>query len=114
MKVTSKLTLYRLPKISLNKFYAGMHWTKRKKIKDQYEKIIYSQIKHIFCKENTYECEYRFYFNKKPLDVSNCVGMLKLIEDCLFQTDSYKVVKKLTILSLKDSKERVEIKVKRL
>jgi hypothetical protein len=36
-----------LPKISLNKWYAGMHWTKRKKIKDNYTLIVKSQFKDV-------------------------------------------------------------------
>ena len=40
-----EITLKGLPKISLNKWYAGTHWTKRKKIKDEYKKIIKNQFK---------------------------------------------------------------------
>jgi hypothetical protein len=42
-----KIILKDLPKISLNKWYAGMHWTKRKKIKDNYTLIVKSQFKDV-------------------------------------------------------------------
>ena len=32
-----ELVFYDLPKVSLNKFYAGCHWTKRKQLKDAYK-----------------------------------------------------------------------------
>ena len=106
------ITLYNLPKISLNKWYAGMHWTKRKKIKDNYTQIVRSQFSNTLTRDNTYKVEYHFTFKSRPLDASNCVAMVKMIEDIIFETDSYKVVTELVITSSKGLEDKVIIKVK--
>jgi len=106
------ITLYNLPKISLNKWYAGMHWTKRKKIKDNYTQIVRSQFSSLLSRDNTYKVEYHFTFKSRPLDASNCVAMVKMIEDIIFETDSYKVVTELVITSCKGLEDKVTIKVK--
>lgn len=102
-----------LPKISLNKWYAGMHWTKRKKIKDNYTQIVQSQCRERLPKNNTYQVEYHFTFKSRPLDASNCVAMVKMIEDIIFETDSYKVVTEMVITSSKGLEDKVEIKIKK-
>lgn len=106
------ITLYNLPKISLNKWYAGMHWTKRKKIKDNYTQIVRSQFSNTLTRDNTYKVEYHFTFKSRPLDASNCVAMVKMIEDIIFETDSYKVVTEIVITSSKGLEDKVIIKVK--
>ncbi len=106
------ITLYNPPKISLNKWYAGMHWTKRKKIKDNYTQIVRSQFSSLLSRENTYKVEYHFTFKSRPLDASNCVAMIKMIEEIIFETDSYKVVTELVITSCKGLEDKVTIKVK--
>ena len=106
------ITLYNLPKISLNKWYAGMHWTKRKKIKDNYTQIVRSQFSSLLSRDNTYKVEYHFTFKSRPLDASNCVAMVKMIEDIIFETDSYKVVTEIVITSSKGLEDKVTIKVK--
>lgn len=105
------IVLKDLPKISLNKWYAGMHWTKRKKIKDNYTMLVKAQHKQVFSRTKTYRVEYHFTFKSRPLDASNCVAMVKMIEDILFETDSYKVVTGLAITSRKGDHDQVEIKI---
>jgi len=90
-------------KISLNEWYSGMHWTKRKKIKDLYKMIVKGNY------DKPCEVSYSFTFKSRPLDCSNCVALLKIIEDCLFPNDGIKVVKKLTIESKKGAKDSVLI-----
>ena len=107
-----EIILNELPKISLNKWYAGMHWTKRKKIKDNYTKLVRSQFSDTLRKDKTYKVEYHFTFKSRPLDASNCVAMVKMIEDIIFETDSYKVVTELVITSSKGLADKVAIKVK--
>lgn len=107
-----KLTFNNLPKISNNKFYAGVHWAQRKKIVDNYKKIVYALLcvqtdRRKF--EKPCEVEYIFEFKNKPLDCSNTVGMLKMIEDVLFPDDSYKIVKKLIITSLSSVEDKVTV-----
>jgi hypothetical protein len=101
-----------LPKISLNEWYAGCHWTERKRIKDTYKIIIYSQMGH---KElSPCDCEYDFEFKSHPLDCSNTVAMAKMIEDCLFQKDGIKVVRSIKLTSCKGEKDKVTVKINQI
>ena len=100
----TRFRFFDLPKISLNEFYSGKHWSKRKKIKDAYKLLLMPQIP----KQINFPCvvEYEFWFTTRPLDCSNaCGGMVKLIEDCLFEDDSYKMVRsiKVTVKKAKDN-----------
>jgi hypothetical protein len=96
-----QITLKNLPKISLNEWYAGKHWTKRKQLKDAYKLIVKSQFKDVLSKEGQYEVDYMFCFKSRPLDASNCVAMVKLIEDIMFEDDKYNIVLSITISSMK-------------
>ena len=109
-----KITLLNLPKISLNKWYAGSHWTKRLEIKRVYETIIKPQFKKVFPKTGVYKVSYDLYFKGKLLDCSNCVAMVKLIEDVIFEDDKPDIVTEIKIRSMKDKNERVEIKVDKI
>jgi len=106
-----EIILKGLEKISLNKWYAGMHWTKRKKIKDNYTLIVKSQFNKTLPKINTYNTEYHFEFKSRALDASNCVAMVKMIEDIIFEDDSYKVIKSILITSKKGLEDSVKIKI---
>ena len=109
-----EIILTDLPKISLNKWYAGMHWTKRKKIKDTYTLMVKSQFNKILPKADQYETEYHFTFKSRALDASNCVAMVKMIEDIIFEDDSYKIIKSILISSCKGSENEVKIKIKKV
>ena len=101
-----------LPKISLNKWYAGMHWTKRKKMKDSYTQIVRSQFREVLPKDKSYSVEYHFTFKSRPLDASNCVAMVKMVEDIIFEDDSYKIISSILISSGKGSRDTLEINIK--
>lgn len=111
MEFQKEIILKGLPKISLNKWYAGTHWSKRKKLKDTYHLLINSQVKIKFPKTNRYNVVYEFYFKQKPLDASNCVAMLKMIEDVIFEDDNYKIVESITIKSKKAQSDFVKISI---
>ncbi len=100
-----------LPKISLNEWYSGNHWSKRKEIKDKYYLLIKSQFKGVFRKNKRYKVGYTFKFKTKPLDASNCVAMVKMLEDIIFEDDRYDIVTELNIKSLKYSENIVCVKV---
>ena len=100
-----------MPKISLNDWYSGKHWSKRKTLKDSYKYLVKSQYKYTFSKEEQYKVRYVFYFKSHPLDSTNCVAMAKLIEDIIFKDDKYNIVLSTTLESRKDKDERVEIYV---
>lgn len=102
-----EITLRNLPKISLNEWYAGKHWTKRKAIKDTYKLIVKSKFKHVFSKDKTYQVEYDFYFKKRPLDASNCIAMVKMIEDIIFEDDKWNIVESIKVSSRKTKNEDV-------
>lgn len=106
-----KIILTNLPKVSLNLFYAGVHWTKRKKLKDKYKLLIKSQFKQVLSKDKTYQVQYIFNFKTRPLDASNCVAMVKLIEDVIFEDDNYKIVESINIKSRKAKFDSVEIEI---
>jgi len=104
------IELHDLPKISLNEFYSGKHWSNRKKIKDNITLLVKAQTKEII----DYPCdvEYDFWFKKNPLDCSNaCGGMVKMIEDCIFPDDSPKIVRSIKVSSQKRNDDIVFIKI---
>ena len=100
-----------MPKISLNKWYAGEHWTIRNKLKETYIWIVKSQFKEILSKDSIYECEYVFTFKSKPLDASNTIAMVKMIEDIIFEDDKWDIVRKISISSIKGNEDIVNIKI---
>ena len=107
-----KLFFHDLPKISNNQFYAGVHWSTRKKIKDNFALIVLAQLRDQTSRRNfTKPCkvEYIFEFKSKPLDCSNAVGMVKLIEDILFPDDSPKIVQEIKVSSLKSVEDKVTV-----
>lgn len=107
-----KLIFENLPKISNNKFYAGVHWAERKKLVDKVKTIVrmllYSQTKRRSFSKPC-DVEYIFEFKSRPLDCSNTIGMLKIIEDVLFPDDSIKIVRSLKIVSVKSVENKVTV-----
>ncbi len=77
---------YRMPleglKVSTNKIYAGIHWAKRKEIKDGFLNLAV-----IFCRPvqrvESYpvRIHYRFVFASRGLDTLNTAFMAKMLED---------------------------------
>lgn len=112
-KVT-RIVLKDMPKVSLNAWYASQHWTKRKQIKDTYAWLIKSKVKGKFSKDKQYEVDYVFGFKKNPLDVTNVVGMAKLVEDQLFEDDKYDIILKVSMSSIKAKEDFIEITVKEI
>lgn len=100
-----------LPKISLNAWYSGDHWSKRKKIKDEYHWIVKSQFKRILPKINKYRVSYTFEFKTKPLDASNCIAMVKMIEDIIFEDDKWDIIEIGKIKSTKSKTDKVVITI---
>jgi len=100
-----------LPKVSLNVWYSSKHWSFRKKLKDNYTLIVKSQFKDVLPASESYDTEYHFTFKSRPLDASNCVAMVKMIEDIIFEIDGYKVIKSILITSEKGAEDKVEIKI---
>lgn len=110
MKKT-EIVLIGMPKISLNDWYSGCHWSKRKKIKDLYKWKVREQTKQIFKDDRQYHVEYCFEFKSNPLDSSNCSAMVKIIEDILFKKDGYNVVLSVKMSSRKSKSDKVTITI---
>jgi len=106
-----KIILKDLPKVSLNVWYSSKHWSFRKKLKDNYTLLVKSQFKEVLPASNSYDTEYHFTFKSRPLDASNCVAMVKLIEDIVFENDGYKIIKSILVTSNKGAEDFVEIKI---
>lgn len=100
-------------KVSTNAIYAGLHWSKRKKLADLYHaSLIEYRNKPI----NKYPVDvtYIFRFKGRLLDCDNCSYMAKLLKDGLrhwkiIEDDTPEFVQSVTLLSQKGSKDEVEI-----
>jgi hypothetical protein len=104
-----KIVLTNLPKVSLNQWYSGKHWTSRQKTKKLYILQVKSQCKRIFSKDNQYTVHYAFEFKRNPLDSSNCIAMVKMIEDILFEDDRWDIIDLGSITSRKSKEDKVTI-----
>jgi hypothetical protein len=106
-------------KVSTNKYYSGMHWTKRNKLKDMYLFEVKSKIREIQKIDNPVNIEFYFFFKSRALDSSNCSIMGKMIEDSLVKIgilndDTYKHVRKVSYTSNKGEKDYVDIIIKKV
>ena len=70
-------------KVSTNLIYKGLHWTKRKEIKDDYLTWFLSYKDALRTLESKVGIQFDYYWKTKPLDSSNCTYMSKMIEDCM-------------------------------
>ena len=71
-------------KVSTNRIYAGIHWTKRKKIKDSIldiAAVFFRPIQRILA--YPVEIRYRFIFSSRALDTTNTTFLVKMFEDAL-------------------------------
>ena len=104
-----KLTFKDLTKKSLNDWYAGTHWSKRKKTKDIYKLVVRSQFHDVL--QGKFIVDWLFTFQNNPLDASNCVAMIKLVEDIIFEKDDWKHMEIGGIKSIKGDIDKVELTI---
>jgi len=102
-----KIKIDNILKISTNKIYAGVHWTKRNEIKDGYLLLTKKQFKALDPIIDKVDLLFSFYFTKNAFDSSNCSYMAKMIEDCLvkygvLKDDTIKYVGKISLTSQRD------------
>lgn len=100
-------------KVSGNAVYAGLYWSKRKKLADLYHTYM-MQFRNNKVAEYPVDISYVFTFKSKALDTTNCFLMAKLIEDGLvkngiLESDSPDFVQSTTIYSSKGLKDEVQI-----
>lgn len=100
-------------KVSMNKIYAGFHWSKRKKLADLYHSYMLA-----FRKEKVVsypvDITYEYTFKSKPLDSLNCALVSKMIEDgmvgCgILKGDDPVHVRSSTLSSKKGDRDEVHI-----
>lgn len=101
---------YRIPlkglKVSTNKIYEGIHWTKRREHKDSISGYARAFCRPIQVPESyPVEIRYRFLFRTRALDTLNCAYMAKMFEDSLrtlevLEDDSPKFVARSIIESI--------------
>ena len=93
-------------KISTNAIYAGVHWTKRKKLKDSYLWLTKGPFKQLKPAEGRVDLSFTFFWAGRSLDSSNCSFLCKMFEDCLVEygvlkDDTIKHVAKISMESRK-------------
>lgn len=92
--------LYKGPLVSSNKFYAGVHWTQRAKLKDDYALVFNDLLKKAKVKKFT-EFSLTMRFNSRH-DVDNVVATAKIFIDTLkgkyVEDDTKAFFKKLSVL----------------
>lgn len=110
-----KIELLLPEKVSTNRIYAGMHWSKRLKLAELYHsELMPFRSKKDKSIQYPVDITYVFEFKSKPLDTSNCTFMVKLLEDGLrvnglIEDDSPEFVSSTHIYSQKGSKDKVVI-----
>lgn len=111
-----------LGRFSNNKLYGGLHWSTRAKVAREWHEFYFYLAKEQGAKlieHYPVSVTYEFHFRNQPMDSSNCVGMVKLIEDALkgvlWTDDDPRHINKLTIVVApelqKGFKEKVVIKI---
>lgn len=103
-------------KISANAIYAGIHWSKRKRIKDLYRQYMLQYKGKFTIESYPIGISYDFTFRRSPLDSSNCFLLIKIIEDSLIhinllEDDSPKFVHSTSVTSKKGKDDRVKITI---
>lgn len=90
-----------------------MHWSKRKKIADEWHMALLPHKKKLEPEKVPTGVTYDFFLKGKLLDVSNCAGMVKLLEDSMvvngiLEDDSPEYVREITV-SVREGDNEVDI-----
>ena len=109
--MTTEIILKDLPKISLNEWYSGKHWSKRKALKDNIKWLVYSQFKTVFPKIDKYIVSYEIVSKTRPLDADNTIGITKLLTDILFEDDKWDIITQVCLSSRKGDEDYVRVTV---
>jgi len=78
------ITINGLTKLTFNK-YNHLHWSKKKKFKDNIRLLLLSTTKNRF--KGGYNLNFEFTFIGRKLDTINVTHYCKIIEDFLFKQD---------------------------
>lgn len=107
-------------KVSLNRIYAGVHFTERAEHKDDWYYSVLEAKPKKYHGEFPVEMNYHFKTSGSPLDISNHAYMIKMCEDALvacgvLPDDSQKYVCKISTTAeqiKKGDKQIVEVTIK--
>lgn len=116
--ISKDIIHYKIPlrglKFSTNKIYAGIHWSKRKEIKDGILSVTAGFCRPILkVKSYPVRIVYRFVFRSRSLDTLNTAAMAKMFEDAfrtlgILQDDSPKFVNKSELEVIEVSRKKGE------
>jgi hypothetical protein len=100
-------------KISLNKIYAGVHFSQRSKHKDAYYWAVFSANPKPYTGSFPAVCHYHFKLRGTELDISNLSYMTKMTEDALvacgvLPDDTPKYVNRIILTSEKIGKNEAD------
>ncbi len=118
----SNLLEFHIPlprKISSNSIYGGMHWSKRKKIADEFHNVVFYTVKNERVekiKEYPVHVYYLFTLKGRRMDVLNTSFLAKLLEDGLVRSgilkdDSQEYVKMVTLRCEKGNENCVDVMI---
>lgn len=110
-----KIILEKERPISLNQYYAGMHWSKRSEEAKRVHYLMMSKIQRgVTFFKNPVEIEVTCYFKSNPMDADNIVAKLYIdgLKGKVLVDDTPKYVKGVKLVSLVDvNNPRVEIEI---
>lgn len=111
-----KFTIELPQKVSLNRIYAGVHFTERAEHKEDYHYAVMDAKPKKYTGEYPVEMHYHFKLNGSPLDISNHAYMVKMVEDGLVACgiivdDTQKYVSKISVTSEKQVKGEPDVVV---
>lgn len=103
--------------ISYNKFYSGMHWTRRQEYAERVHNLThveaYRQLGKIKLLDNPVEIAITAYFKGPIQDADNIACKLYIdgLKNFLLKDDNHLYVKSVTARSIKAKENRVEIEI---
>ena len=103
-------------KVSTNKIYAGIHWSGRSELKQNYRYIALAGKGLAKITAQPVKLLFTFYFKGNLLDASNCSLMGKLLEDALVKNgvlieDKPKYVSSVEYVSKKGKSDKITLDI---
>lgn len=103
-------------KVSTNSIYSSVHWSIRKKHKEDYLWLVKCAKGLKKIEKYPVKLKFDFIFSRNVLDSSNCTYMGKMVEDALVELgylkdDCPKYVKSVEYSSRKGKKNKIELEV---
>ena len=110
IKIVHQFEFRKFKKVSFNDFYEGGTWKFRHSVKRKYKRQ-FSDWDNVVNADKQYNVDYEFEFKSRPLDGTNTMAIVKMLEDIIFEKDNYKVVRRVSTMSSKGKEDLVKITV---